>query len=55
MIRFLTILFIASPALWAAGSPELLIAIRHSDYAQVSKLLALAPTWTLPTMMEPQP
>jgi ankyrin repeat protein len=39
MIRFLTILFIARSVLSAAGSPELLIAIRNNDYAHVSKLL----------------
>jgi ankyrin repeat protein len=39
MIRFMTLLFIAGPALWAAGSPELSTAIRNSDYAQVNKLL----------------
>jgi ankyrin repeat protein len=39
MIRFLTLLFIAGPALLAAGSPELFIAIRNGDHAQVAKLL----------------
>lgn len=39
MIRFPTLLFIAGSLLPAAGSPELLIAIRNGDYAQVSKLL----------------
>jgi ankyrin repeat protein len=39
MVRFMTLLFIAGPALLAVGSPELLIAIRNSDYAQVNKLL----------------
>jgi ankyrin repeat protein len=39
MVRFLTLLFIAGPALLAAGSPELFIAIRNGDHAQVTKLL----------------
>ena len=39
MVRFLTLLFIARPALLAAGSPELFIAIRNGDHAQVTKLL----------------
>src|SRR5580658_1285315 len=39
MVRFLTLLFIAGPALFAAGSPELFTAIRNGDHAQVSKLL----------------
>jgi ankyrin repeat protein len=39
MIRFLTLVFIAGPALLAAGSSELLSAIRNSDYSQVNKLL----------------
>jgi ankyrin repeat protein len=39
MIRFLTILLLVGPALSGAGSTEILVAIRHGDYAQVSKLL----------------
>src|ERR1700730_11303402 len=39
MMRFLTLLFIADSLLSAAGSPELLIAIRNGDYAQVNRLL----------------
>jgi ankyrin repeat protein len=39
MIRFLTLLLIADSLLSAAGSPELLIAIRSGDYVQVDKLL----------------
>ena len=39
MIRFLTILLIVGPTLWAAGSPELLLSIRNGDYARVSNLL----------------
>ena len=39
MVRFLTLLFIAGPALFAAGSPELFTAIRNGDHAQVTKLL----------------
>ena len=39
MVRFLTLLFIAGPALLAAGSPELFTAIRNGDHAQVTKLL----------------
>lgn len=39
MIRPLLLLFIAASALPAAGTPELLTAIRNSDYAQVAKLL----------------
>src|SRR5580704_12873664 len=39
MIRFLTLLLIADSLLSAAGSPELLIAIRSGDHAQVQKLL----------------
>ena len=39
MIRFLTILLLVGPALSAANSPELLVAIRNSDYVQASKLL----------------
>jgi len=39
MARFLTLLFCAVAVLSAAGSPELLVAIRNGDYAQVSKLV----------------
>jgi ankyrin repeat protein len=39
MIRFTMLLLIASSVLLAAGSPELLIAIRNGDYTQVQKLL----------------
>jgi len=39
MARFLILLLIAAPAVFAASSPELLSAIRNGDYAQVSKLL----------------
>jgi ankyrin repeat protein len=39
MIRFPILLFIASSVMPAAGSPELLIAIRNGEYSQVQKLL----------------
>jgi ankyrin repeat protein len=39
MVRYLTLLFFAGPALLAADSHELLIAIRNSNYAQVNRLL----------------
>ena len=39
MIRFPMLLFIASSVLLAAGPPDLLIAIRNGDYAEVQKLL----------------
>jgi ankyrin repeat protein len=39
MNRFLTIVLLVGPALPAAGSTEILVAIRNGDYAQVSKLL----------------
>ena len=34
-----TLFFVVSSALLAAGSPELLVAIRNGDHTQVSKLL----------------
>src|SRR5580700_1890549 len=39
MIRFTMILLIAGSVLMAAGSPELLIAIRNGDHTQVQKRL----------------
>ena len=39
MLRCLTLLFLAGWVLLAADSPELLIAIRNGDHAQVNKLL----------------
>ena len=39
MIRFPMLLFIASSILLAAGSPDLLIAVRNGDYAEAQKLL----------------
>jgi ankyrin repeat protein len=39
MSRFLMLLFLAGAALFAAGSPDLLVAIRNGDYARVQKLL----------------
>src|SRR5690242_8843094 len=38
-LRFPTLLFLASSLLPAAGSPELLVAIRSGDHAEVQKLL----------------
>jgi ankyrin repeat protein len=39
MARSLALLFFIGPVLSAAGSPQLLTAIRNSDYAQVNQLL----------------
>jgi hypothetical protein len=38
-IRFLTILSIAGPVLWAAAQPDLLTAIRNGDHAQANQFL----------------
>jgi len=39
VVRCLTLLFIASSILPAAGSPDLLVAVRNGNYAQASQLL----------------